>query len=72
MAQIVIFGAGDIARLAHFYFRTDSAHDVVAFAVDAPFKIGDSFDGLPLVSFDEAPDRYPPARYASCVAISYA
>jgi sugar O-acyltransferase (sialic acid O-acetyltransferase NeuD family) len=72
MAQIVIFGAGDIARLAHFYFRTDSPHQVVAFVVDAPFKSGDSFDGLPLVSFDEVTERYPPARYASFVAISYA
>jgi len=72
MAQIVIFGAGDIARLAHFYFRTDSPHDVVAFVVDAPFKIGNSFEGLPLVSFDEVTERYPPARYASFVAISYA
>ena len=34
MASIVIFGTGDIARLAHFYFTTDSEHTVVAFTVD--------------------------------------
>ena len=72
MSQILIFGAGDIARLAHYYFRTDSPHEVVAFAVDAPFKIADSFDGLPLVSFEEALARYPPGRYAGFVAIGYA
>src|SRR5690242_14760569 len=72
MAQLVIFGAGDIARLAHFYFRTDSPHEVVAFAVDAPFKAADSFDGLPLVSFEEMVGRYPPGRHAGFVAIGYA
>ena len=34
MAKIVIFGAGDIARLAHFYFTTDTNHEVVGFTVD--------------------------------------
>jgi sugar O-acyltransferase (sialic acid O-acetyltransferase NeuD family) len=71
VAQLVIFGAGDVARLAHFYFRTDSAHQVVAFVVDAPFKTSDTFDGLPLVSFEEAIADYPPGQYASFVAIGY-
>jgi acyl-[acyl carrier protein]--UDP-N-acetylglucosamine O-acyltransferase len=34
MARLVIFGAGDIARLAHAYFTRDSEHEVVAFTVD--------------------------------------
>ena len=72
MAHIVIFGAGDIARLAHFYLRTDSPHEVAAFVVDPPFKNADSFDGLPLVTFEEAIDRYPPRNYECFVAISYA
>jgi sugar O-acyltransferase (sialic acid O-acetyltransferase NeuD family) len=72
VAQLVIFGAGDVARLAHFYFRTDSPHEVAAFAVDAPFKTADTFEGLPLISFEEALQRYPPSQYASFVAIGYA
>jgi len=72
MSKLVIFGAGDIARLAHFYFRTDSPHQVAAFVVDAAFKNEDTFDGLPLVSFEEALDRYPPSHHEAFVAISYA
>ena len=72
MAQLVIFGAGDIAKLAHFYFRTDSQHQVAAFVVDAAFKNADTFDGLPLVTVEEAINRYPPATYDAFVAISYA
>ena len=72
MAQLLIFGAGDVARLANFYFRTDSPHQVAAFVVDAAFKTADTFDNLPLVSFDQARERYPPAEYAAFVAIGYA
>jgi sugar O-acyltransferase (sialic acid O-acetyltransferase NeuD family) len=72
VAQLLIFGAGDVARLANYYFRTDSPHQVVAFVVDTAYKTTDTFDNLPLVSFDEAIERYPPAEYAGFVAIGYA
>jgi sugar O-acyltransferase (sialic acid O-acetyltransferase NeuD family) len=72
MARLVIFGAGDIARLAHFYFKTDSPHDVHAFVVDAAYKQGDTFDGLPLCAFEDLPGRYPPSEFDAFVAISYA
>src|SRR3954471_18628900 len=71
MAKIVVFGAGDIARLAHFYFSTDSQHEVVAFTVDAEYRQADSFDGLPLVPFDHVVERYPPREYAMFIALSY-
>ena len=71
MARLVIFGTGDVARLAHFYFRTDSPHDVAAFVVDAPFKNADTFEGLPLVSSDDAAKRFPPSDHAAFVALGY-
>jgi sugar O-acyltransferase (sialic acid O-acetyltransferase NeuD family) len=72
MAKIVIFGAGDIARLAHFYFTRDSAHDVAGFAVDRAYRQSDSFLGLPLVDAEEATTRFPPGEYDMFVALSYA
>ena len=72
MANIVIFGAGDIARLAHFYFSTDSDHTVVAFTVDATYRNSDTFQGLPLVPFDQVALIYPPSDYKMFVAMSYA
>ena len=72
MANIVIFGAGDIARLAHFYFSTDSDHTVVAFTVDATYRNSDTFLGLPLVPFDQVALIYPPSAYKMFVAMSYA
>jgi sugar O-acyltransferase (sialic acid O-acetyltransferase NeuD family) len=72
MAKLVVFGTGDIARLAHHYFTTDSGHEVVAFTVDRAYLKGDSFRGLPLVPFDEVARRYPPASHGMFVALSYA
>ncbi len=72
MSKIVIFGTGDIAQLAHYYFTTDSPYEVVAFTVDKAFLTEDSFCGLPVVSFEEVTSRYPPTEHSMFVALSYA
>jgi sugar O-acyltransferase (sialic acid O-acetyltransferase NeuD family) len=71
MSKLVLFGAGDIARLAHFYFTRDSDHEVVAFAVDGEYRQSDRFLGLPLVDFADVPSVYPPDRFDMFVALSY-
>jgi sugar O-acyltransferase (sialic acid O-acetyltransferase NeuD family) len=71
VAKLVLFGAGDIARLAHFYFSTDSEHEVVAFAVDPEYRQTESFLDLPLVPADHVARLYPPAAYKMFVAMSY-
>lgn len=72
MAKLVIFGAGDIARLAHYYFTRDSEHDVVAFTVDQKYRTADTFRDLPLVPFEEVSTQYSPGEYKMFVALSYA
>ena len=58
MARLVIFGTGDIARLAHFYFSRDSEHEVAAFAVDDEHCHGDVFLDHQLAEFlGRATDR---------------
>jgi len=72
MAKLVIFGAGDIARLAHYYFTHDSEHEVAAFTVDQKYIKDESFLKLPLVAFEDVAKRYPPRDYKMFVAMSYA
>ena len=50
---LVIFGSGDIAQLAHFYFSTDSEYEIVAFAVDSAYRTTTTFFGLPVIEFEE-------------------
>lgn len=71
MKKLVIFGSGDIAQLAHFYFTTDSSYQVVAFTVDAEYLKSDSFCNLPVVPFSALVERYPPAEYDLFIALSY-
>ena len=35
--RLVIFGAGDIAELAYFYFGRDSEYEIVAFTVNSEY-----------------------------------
>jgi sugar O-acyltransferase (sialic acid O-acetyltransferase NeuD family) len=72
MSDLVIFGTGDIARLAHRYFETDSPHTVAAFTVDKDYRKADSFCGLPLIDFDTVLERYPSSRFKMFIALSYA
>lgn len=61
MARTIIFGAEDFAQLAFYYLRTDSSHEVVAFCLDSQYLNGrKSFEGLPIVPFEEVGELYPP------------
>jgi sugar O-acyltransferase (sialic acid O-acetyltransferase NeuD family) len=72
VTDLVIFGAGDIARLAHFYFTSDSPYRVAGFAVDRAYRQGDTFEGLPIIDFEEVERRFPPSSHHLFVAVSYA
>lgn len=72
MQDIVVFGGGDIAELADFYFTHDSPLRVAAFTVDAAFRQAENFLDRPLVAFEEVAQLYPPDRYGFFVALSYA
>jgi len=69
---LVIFGAGDIAEVAHFYFTHDVRREVAAFTVDAAYLKDSNFCGLPVVAFEEAQRRFPAANHDVFVAMSYA
>jgi sugar O-acyltransferase (sialic acid O-acetyltransferase NeuD family) len=69
--KLVIFGTGDIAQLAHFYFSEDSNYDVVAFVVDAAYLTSPTFCGLPVVAFEDVVQIYPPQSHDFFVALSY-
>lgn len=69
--SLIIFGAGDIAQLAHYYFSTDSNYEVVAFTVDVAYLAATEFCGLPVVPFEELANLYAPAAHEIFVALSY-
>ncbi|MCQ1780572.1 acetyltransferase [Neorhizobium galegae] len=70
--KLIIFGAGDIAQLAHYYFQNDSDYSVVGFTVDEAYLTEREFCGLPVVAFQNVVDHYPPSAHSLFVALSYA
>jgi sugar O-acyltransferase (sialic acid O-acetyltransferase NeuD family) len=72
MNKLIVFGTGDIAKLAHYYFSCDSEYEVTAFTVDKEYMTGDVFLGLPVVDFEKIVDRCPPETHKIFIALSYA
>jgi serine acetyltransferase len=72
MAKVIIFGLRDFASLAHFYLKHDSAHEVVAFTVDREYLPDErTFEGLPVVPFEEVAQHYPPGEFAAFAPMSH-
>jgi len=71
MRKLIIFGAGDIAKLAHYYFTRDSQYEVVAFTVDKQYLTGHNYLGLPLIEFETVHEQYPPDKFKMFIAVSY-
>jgi len=69
---LVIFGASEIAEVAHFYYTHDSSRRIVSFTVDGAFLKESTLCGLPVVPFEELEARFPPSEHDAFVALSYA
>ena len=72
MAKVVIFGVRDFASLGHYYLRKDSPHEVVAFTVHKAFMPTEpTFEGLPVVPFEDLGSRFPPSEFSAFAPMSH-
>ena len=69
--KLIIVGAGEFAEIAYEYFSDFSNHEVVAFAVEKAFINKPELFSLPVVSFEEIENAFPPDRYKVFVAVTY-
>jgi len=68
---LLIFGLGELPEQARYYFEQHAGRKVEAFTVDAQYLDADQADGLPVLAFDEAQRRFPPATHDLFVAVGY-
>lgn len=71
---LVIFGTGELAQLAHFYFTHDAGREVAAFCVDQarlPAPSEARFQDLPLLAYETLHETCPPQSHEVFVAIGY-
>lgn len=71
MSKIIIFGTGDIAQIAKYYFDYDSDHEVVAFTVNQKYLKEEIFEGKPVVAFETLEKEFPISKYQLFIALSY-
>lgn len=60
MADIIVFGAGDIAEVATVYLERDTEHRIVGYTVDAQFLKSDRFCDKPVVPWEALESVFPP------------
>ena len=69
--NVVIFGVGNIAELAAFYLTRDAGRRVAGFTVDEAYITAPSWNGHPVVAWEEVERHYAPERTEVFVAVSY-
>jgi len=69
--KLIIFGTGDVAQIANYYFSIDSNYEVVAFTVDQSYCSEREFEGLPLVPFEEVEKQLSTDQHEMFIALSY-
>jgi sugar O-acyltransferase (sialic acid O-acetyltransferase NeuD family) len=71
MKKVVMFGAGDQARVCYVLLSKDSPYEVVAFTVHETRLDKEKLLGLDVVPFERIEETYPPERFAMYVAIAF-
>ena len=71
MKKIIIFGVGEIAELANYYFENDTPYEIAAFTVDKPYISSATFCSKDVVAFEDLHNLFPPEDYDAFIAISY-
>ncbi|MBO42987.1 MAG: transferase [Rhodospirillaceae bacterium] len=71
MKPLIIFGIGQIAEVAHYYFSEDSSYEVAGFTVDDAYLDRSELFGLPAVAFENATEQFPPGEFDFFAAVGY-
>ena len=71
MKPVVIFGLGDLARMARVYLTKDSPYDVAAFTANEEYITEPDLLGKPVVPFENLLQSHPPDQYKMLVAVGY-
>lgn len=71
MNNVLIFGTGSLAEMAHYYISMKQDARVIGFTADGAFIQSDKFCGLPVVPFEELSTHFPAAGHSVLVAVGY-
>mgnify|MGYP001627502477 FL=1 len=70
--KLVMFGTRQIAEVLAWYIERESDYRIEAFTVDGEYLTDATFQGRPVVAFEEVAQRFGPDEHEMFVALSYA
>lgn len=71
MSNIILYGTGRGASVAHRFLTSDSPHNIIGFTVDSQYMTASTYRDLPLVAFEEVEQHYPPESYRMMILLGY-
>jgi sugar O-acyltransferase (sialic acid O-acetyltransferase NeuD family) len=71
MSKVILFGCGRGAEVAYRHLKRDTGHEVIGFTVDEAFLKSDTFQGLPVVPFEEVEKKFPPSEHKMFTLLGY-
>jgi len=71
LKKVIIFGLGDISQIAYFYLSNDEKYEVAGFTIDKDFIEEETFEGLPVVAFDNLEEKYSANDYKLFIPLGY-
>lgn len=67
--SLVIYGIGRYAEYVKYVFEEDSQYKIVAFCIESFLQESNIFSDLPLVSFEDLEEDFPPESYSLFIAV---
>ena len=69
--KLILFGEGLYTEIAYQYFCDDSEYEVICFTKDDEYINSSQYLGLPMETFSDIENLYPPSEYDMHIAVSY-
>ena len=66
---VIIYGNGHMAKMLYHFIKVQ--HDIACFTVDEQCINSDDVELLPLVSFSEIQNQYPPSNYDMLIVVGF-
>lgn len=71
MRNLIIFGIGEQAEMAYYYFKNDTSYNIIGFTVDKAYKSKDTLFDLPIIEFENIENAYSVNEFEMFIAIGY-
>lgn len=69
--NLIIFGSGEIAEVAAYYFNNHSDYTVTAFCLDGDYIKEQTFLGCPVIAFEDIQNQLNPKDHSMFISMGY-